>query len=86
MRFADYAKLERIKSLILGHLYAMGLKKQVKALKESDLDQIIILMNNLGDQLKLKDTDEERLEMLVSYIIGLWAKLIIEYGADINEL
>ena len=86
MKFADYLKLEEMKSYLLSHLGEMGLKEQVKTMNDADLEKIMYMMSLMGDQLKKKGTNEEKIEMLISYMICLWTKLIVDYGADLKEL
>jgi hypothetical protein len=86
IKFTDYVKLSEIKHYVLAHLDNMGLKEQVKTMNERDLDSLIYMMSLIGEQIKTKATNEERVEMLISYIICLWTKLIVDYGASLKEL
>jgi hypothetical protein len=86
LKFTDYVKLEQMKGLILRHLDGMGLKEQVRVMTDDDINKIIHMMAILANELKIKENNEERIEVMVSYIIALWARLLIDYGADLKEL
>ena len=86
IKFTDYVKLTEMKNYLLIHLEEMGLREQVRTMNEDDIDKIMYMMSLMGDQLKTKDTDTERIEMLISYLICMWTKLIVDYGADLTEL
>lgn len=86
LKFTDYAKIEQMKNLILEHLDSMGLSDQVRAMNDADLEKIMLLMGLMGDQIKQKNNDEERMELMMSYIICLWTRLIVDYGAELREL
>lgn len=83
---ADYVKITEMKGFLVEHLSVMGLKEQVRTIEDEDLEKLMYMMGLLGDQLKGKDTDEERVEMLISYVICMWVRLIVDYGAGIDEL
>jgi len=85
VNFSNWVKLEQMKGLVLKHLTEMGLKEQVRTMSDIEVDQLVYMMALLGDELRTKDTEAERVEMLVSYIICLWSRLIVDYGADIND-
>jgi hypothetical protein len=82
----DYIKLSEMKNVIMAHLDKMGLKEQVRVINDEDLSKVMYLMSLLGEQLKSKETDSERIEMLISYIICLWVKMIVDYGVELKEL
>ena len=86
IKFTDYVKLSEMKNYLLAHLSRMGLKEQVKTMNDEDLEKIMYMMSLLGDQIKKKDSEQERTEMLISYIICMWCKLIVDYGANLTEL
>ena len=86
LKFTDYVKITEMKNYILTHLESMGLKDEVRTMNDEDLDKLMNMMSILGDQLKIKHTDEEKIEMLISYVICLWTKLIVSYGAKLTEL
>ena len=86
LKFTDYVKISEMKNYILTHLENMGLKEEVRHMNDEDLDKLMDMMGILGDQLKLKATDEEKTEMLISYVVCLWTKLIVNYGAKLTEL
>jgi hypothetical protein len=86
MKFTDYVKIEQLKNLILANLEKMGLKEQVRAITEEDLKKMMLLMGTMSAALQEKNTDEERIEMLSLYIICLWTRLIVDYGADLEEM
>lgn len=86
IKFTDYVKLTEMKNYLLMHLEKMGLKDEVRTMNDDDLEKIMYMMSLMGEQLRAKDTSEERIEMLISYVICMWAKLIVDYGADLKEL
>jgi hypothetical protein len=86
IKFGDYVKLNEMKNYLLMHLDNMGLREQVRTMNDEDLEKLIYMMSLIGDQLKKKDNDHDKIEMLISYVICLWAKLIVDYGATLEEL
>lgn len=86
MRITDYVKIEEMKRLIAKHLLKMKMFEQVRTINDHDLDMMISLMAQLFDELRGLDTDDERMEFMIAYIIGLWGRLVIDYGAKIDEL
>jgi hypothetical protein len=44
------------------------------------------MMSIMGGELAKKESADEKVEMLISYIICMWTKLIVEYGASLKEL
>lgn len=86
IKFTDYVKLTEMKGYLLMHLEKMGLKDEVRTMNDEDLEKIMYMMSLMGDQLRAKEDLDERLEMLVSYLICMWTKLIVDYGADLTEL
>lgn len=86
MTVSNYVKLQHMKGILMLHLERMGLKDQIRGMTDEDTDRLIYMMSLIGEQIKSKDTDEERIEMLISYIICLWTRLIVDYGASLDEL
>jgi hypothetical protein len=86
LKFTDYVKLEGMKQLILAHLESMGLKEQVRVMTDDDVNKIIEMMSYLANELRVQESDEKRIEMMVSYIVALWARLLVNYGANLKEL
>ena len=86
LKLTDYVKIEHMKGLILSHLEGMGLKEQVRVMTDDDINKIINMMVMLAEELKIKENNDQRIEVLVSYIIALWARLIVDYGAELKEL
>ena len=86
VKFTDYVKIEQMKNMILSHLEGMGLHEQVRSMNDMDLEKIMLLMGLMGEQIKNKKNDEERMELMMSYIICLWTRLIVDYGAELKEL
>jgi len=83
IKFTDYVKIENMKHLILSHLEDMGLKEQVRVMNDDDINQIIAMMVNLSDELQALPSDEKRIEILVSYVVVLWTKLLVDYGIQL---
>ena len=86
IKFTDYVKLNEMKNYLMGHLDRMGLKEQVRTMNDEDLEKLMYMMSLMGEQLKKKNTEEEKMEMLISYLICMWTKLIVDYGAPLTEL
>lgn len=86
MKITDYIKLERMKDFLLFKLEEVGLKEQVKVMTDEDLDKIVKLSGALSIEMRKKETDEAKLEFLLLYIICLWVKLVVDYGAKLSEL
>lgn len=86
MLITDYIKIEEIKSLVVSQLIAMNLIEQTMTLNDHDLNLIITMMARLSSVLNKKETDDEKINLLIGYVIGLWAKLIIDYGATKEDL
>ena len=86
MKFTNYVKIEQMKNMIMMHLEKMGLREQVRVMTDEDLTKVMALLGLMGHQLEIIKDEEHRTEMLVSYIVCLWVKLIVDYGADLKEL
>lgn len=86
IKFTDYVKLTEMKNQLLLHLEEMGLKEQTHTMDDEAIEKIMYMMSLMGEQIKKRNTNEERVEMLISYIICMWTKLIVDYGADLKEL
>lgn len=86
MKFSDYVKIEQIKEILMDRLVKLGLKEQMATINDEDLNKIITMMWSLGKVLKEADSDEQRTEILMNYIVGLWTRLVVDYGAGIEEL
>lgn len=86
IKFTDYVKIESMKQLVLAHLESIGLKEQVRVMSDDEVNTIIGMMGNLSTELQKFPEDDKKIEVLVSYIISLWTKLLIDYGAKPEEL
>ena len=86
IKFTDYMKLNEMKNYLMMHLERMGMKEQVRTMNDDDLEKLMYMMSLMGEQLKDKEKDEEKIEMLISYLICMWTKLIVDYGASLKEL
>lgn len=86
MKISDYAKIEELKRMLVNHLRQLGMIEESEVISEEDLDVMLSLMAQLNKELISKNTVEERMDMLVGYVIGLWARLIIDYGAKMEDL
>jgi len=86
MKFTDYVKIEQIKTILLSRLSSLGLGEQVATINDEDMNKIITMMWSLGKVLKEAESDEQRTEILMNYIVGLWTRLVVDYGAGIEEL
>ncbi len=85
LKFTDYVKIENMKQLILIHLEKMGFGEEIKVMNDVDLDKLICLMAQIGDTLSPLP-DDKRVDLLIGYLIGLWTRLIVDYGADLDDL
>lgn len=86
MKISDYAKIEELKSMLIGQLVKLGMIEETEVINEHDLDMMLSLMAQLNKKLMTQDTIDARMDMLVGYIIGLWARLIIDHGATMEDL
>lgn len=82
----NYMRIEEFKHLLITKLHTMGLKDYLDASNDADIHNIMVLCNQLLKYMHEKQDDEEKIELLVTYIVGLWARLIIYHGDDPNEL
>jgi hypothetical protein len=82
----NYVKIEEFKHLIITKLKDMGFKEYLEVATEDDITSIMLLSNELLHHMRQKENDEVRIELLVTYIVGLWARLIIVHGEDVNSL
>jgi hypothetical protein len=85
-KLTDYIKIESMKQLILVHLENMGLKEQVRVMSDDEVNTIITMMWHLSVELQEFKDDAKKIEVLVSYIVSLWTKLLVNYGAKPEEL
>lgn len=86
MKMNDYIKLEQIRGIFANKLVDLGLKEKVEGMTDEDLSKLIGLLSSLSKYLEQRETDEEKINILVNYIIGLWGILIIDYAHDVEEL
>lgn len=82
----NYMKIEEFKRLLVTKLRSIGLQKYLDVATEDDLTKIMILTNELLQHMQNKEDKDTQIELLVTYIVGLWARLIIFHGDDVNEL
>jgi hypothetical protein len=82
----DYVKINELKNYVMAHLKKMGLEELLRTVNDDDLEKIMYMMSIMGEQLSKKENADEKIEMLISYIICMWTKLIVEYGASLKEL
>jgi hypothetical protein len=85
IKFTDYVKIENMKRLVLVHLENMGLKNQVRAMSDDEINKIIAMMGYLTAELRELPSDEERIKTLVYYVVTLWTRLLVDYKADLGE-
>jgi hypothetical protein len=86
VKFTDYVKIESMKQLVLAHLESMGLKEQVRVMSDDEVNVMISMMWHLSVELQKFEDDAKKIEVLVSYIVSLWTKLLVNYGAKPEEL
>jgi hypothetical protein len=86
IKLTDYVKIEHMKQLVLARLEHMGLKEQVRVMSDDEVNKIIEMMAHLANELQIQENDEKRIEMMVAYIVALWARLLVDYGANLKEL
>jgi len=84
--FSNYIKVEQFKNVVATYIYNMGLKKEVRALSDKDMDLMIRLMATMNRQLKSQKNDKDRIDLLVSSTIYLWTKLLLEHGLDLKDI
>jgi len=82
----DYIKIEEMKALLTGQLINLGLKDKTTGVIDDDLNKLIVLMSALSGHLKKRETEGDKVQFLVNYIIGLWGILLIDYNHDVSEL
>lgn len=86
MKITDYKKIEELKTLIVEHLRALEMIEQSQVVNDHDLEVIIAAMAELHIEMAKKGTEQEVINYLITYIIGLWGRLIIDYGAKFEDL
>jgi len=86
MKITDYIKIEEIKRLLVAQLVSLGLLEHGQPMSEKNLDTMITAMSQLHQELQKLKTEEEQKDYLIAYIVGLWGRLIIDFGADIEAL
>lgn len=82
----NYAKVEEFKRMLMTKMRNMGLKDYLDVATEEDIVNLMKLTNTLLIFMQEKESDHERIELMFTYTIGLWARLLIEYGDDIDKL
>ena len=85
MKITDYVKIEELKRALVKQMRALGMIEQTQTINEKDLSIMIDAMAQLNKELVQKEEDD-KMDYLISYIIGLWGRLIIDYGAKLEEL
>lgn len=86
IKFTDYVKIESMKQLVLASLENMGLKEQVRVMSDEEVNILINMMWHLSIELQEFEEDHKKIEVLISYIVSLWTKLLVDYGARPEEL
>jgi len=82
MKFVDYVKIEKMKNLIMVHLEQLGCEEQVRNMTDEDLNKIMALMHSLGGRITAIDSGEQKADLLMTYVVYLWAKLVVDYKWD----
>ena len=83
---SDYIKIEEFKHLLVTKLHGIGLQKYLDVATDDDIHNIMVLTNMLLKFMSDKEDKDIRIEALITYIVGLWARLLIYHGDDPNEL
>jgi hypothetical protein len=83
---ANYVKLEEFKILLVDCIKDLGYVDELKVLNETDLNKMAYKLLGLFKELKEKDSPGEKEVYLIGYVIGLLAKLVIQYGAKIEDI
>jgi hypothetical protein len=86
MKIVDYVKIEELKRLVVYQLRQLGMLEETQTINERDLNTILTAMAQLHGELGKKEEFNDKMDYLIAYIIGLWGRLVIDYGADIKEL
>lgn len=82
---SNYLKIEELKQMLVLQMKTLGLLEQTQVINDEDLKIMIHAMANLNKELTSTES-EDKINYLVSYIIGLWGRLIVDYGAKLEEL
>ena len=86
-KFSDYVKIEKLKTLIVRHLSESGLEDLMTDISDEDLNKLVYMMSQMEQNfLGTEVTSDKKIEMLSSYIICLWAMLIVSYKVPIQNL
>jgi len=86
MKISDYAKIEELKRILTTQMLHLGMEDKVNGIVDADLNKLIQLMSALNKFLLDKETEDEKIDFLINYIIGLWGILIVDYGHKLEEL
>lgn len=86
--FADYMKKEDAKSKLLDMLVNSNIEEEAKSLDDDDLERMIMMLYKLDRFLNqcCDDSDAERADVLIAYIVGLWATLKANHGIIVEDL
>lgn len=82
----NYMKVEEFKHLLITKLRDIGMKEYLDMATEQDITNIMLLANELLYHMNQKEDDGVRIELLVTYIVGLWARLLILHGEKPGDL
>jgi hypothetical protein len=82
----NYVKVEEFRHLLVTKLKDMGLKQYLDVATDQDITNIMILANELLQYMREKEDKDMQIELLITYIVGLWARLLILHGDNIKEL
>ena len=82
----NYVKVEEFRHLLVTKLKDMGLKHYLDVATDQDITNLMILANELLQYMREKDDKDTQIELLITYIVGLWARLLILHGDNIQEL
>jgi hypothetical protein len=82
----NYVKVEEFRHLLVTKLKDMGLKQYLDVATDQDITNIMILANELLQYMREKEDKDMQIELLITYIVGLWARLLILHGDNIQEL
>lgn len=79
--FLNYVNSIKVKELLLEQMVMAGYSGKIS---DEDMDKIVFILSEIGRRLKNIKDPQEQLDMLLTHILCLWAKLIVDHDEDIK--
>ena len=85
-KIADLVKLSELKRMLVKQLRDLGLKEEMSVVNDGDLESLVRFMAHLNKSLDKFETEDEKTNFLILYILSLASSLIVVFGQTDQDL